>query len=455
MKNKTTKKMKRTLILGLAIAALSLQVQAQQADVIYENVVGTISNNSQQDISKLPQMDRDIIILQNVLGDLFKNPNSSWRSSGRTKGLYIPGNGVIFNVGGNGMFGGTEYITLDRLSQEVLVSGTAKPLDKSASEEDLDKLNEEKKSKIALNAKTFLADYGSLLVDLKSNEKIQLSIDYSIHVKSTSRKIDGLLAYVSSTRDENKRRMTAEISASDLNAYTTGDISQAEVFSRIKTSTYDNSKDEMLDAKILAGIFDDMFKNTYEGYLSRSGSSSWTYFEGFGLMYNVNLSSGRNGYSISTSSGGQSVISVGGKSQKSEEFYKDIKAKYPAFEKSVKETMIKYGRTLRSLKSNEYLILNVGLSANNLSGLPKSIQFMISKNDINAFTKGDKSLEQVMEKVSLKKLTASLGGGVMAPFYGTTSFGSHESNHAFPDVERLVDVERAAKRTATVSGKAN
>ncbi len=80
---------------------------------------------------------------------------------------------------------------------------------------------------------------------------------------------------------------------------------------------------------------------------------------------------------------------------------------------------------------------------------------MISKDDINAFTKGSKSLEQVMEKVSLKKLTASLGGGVMAPFNVPASFGSHESNHTFPDVERVVDVERTAKRTATVSGKAN
>jgi hypothetical protein len=246
--------------------------------------------------------------------------------------------------------------------------------------------------------------------------------------------------------------MTAEISASDLNAYTTGDISQTEVFSRIKNRTYDSSKDEMLDAKILAGIFDDMFKNTYDGYLYRAGSASWTYFEGFGLMYNVNLSSGRNGYSISTNPGGQSVITVGGKSQKSEEFYKDIKAKYPAFEKSVKETMIKYGRTLKSIKSNEFLILNVGLNANNLSGLPKSIQFMVSKSDIDAYTKGSKSLEQVMEKVSLKKLTASLGGGVGAPLYGSSySFGETQ---AFPTVvEGAVNVNRAV--IPTVRGKAN
>ena len=88
--------------------------------------------------------------------------------------------------------------------------------------------------------------------------------------------------------------MIAEISVRDLNAYTTGDLSQNQVFSRIKTSSYDVNDDDMVDAKILAGIFDDLFRVTYDSYLTRSGSTSWTYFEGFGLMYNINLSSGRN-----------------------------------------------------------------------------------------------------------------------------------------------------------------
>ena len=60
-----------------------------------------------------------------------------------------------------------------------------------------------------------------------------------------------------------------------------------------------------------------------------------------------------------------------------------------------------------------------------------------------------KSLEQVMDKISLKKLTASLGGGVIAPFYTGTAFAQSHNI----DVPRSVNVTSAPARI--VKGKAN
>ena len=266
------KKTKWVLILGLAVATMSMGVHAQStvADVVEFSDI--INRNNAQDISKLPKMDRDIVIMENVLGDLFKS-RSSFNSSSRTKGLYIPNNGVIFSVGGNGMFRGNQYVGWGELEEIVVGQSVAQSSSSSKdySKEDLDKLNEEKKEKMVLQAKTFLADYGSLLGELKDNERIQVSVNYSLHVQSTSRKIEGQFALVSSSRNENKRRLTAEISVRDLKAYASGSINQNQAFSRIKVEHYDNSGDEMIDAKILAGIFNDLFKVTYDGYLSRSG----------------------------------------------------------------------------------------------------------------------------------------------------------------------------------------
>ena len=126
-------------------------------------------------------------------------------------------------------------------------------------------------------------------------------------------------------------------------------------------------------------------------------------------MYNINLSSSGSRFRLSTE-GGVSVITDndGNKKMNSEDFYKDIQSKYPDFEAQVKENLIKYGRTLRSLKPNEVVIINVGLSANKLANLPNTIQFMVSKSDIDAFTKGSKSLNQVMDAINLRKLKAGL-----------------------------------------------
>ncbi len=450
MKTRTTKRTMWTLLLGLAIAVLSMQSKAQDALLIGD----VIDLNNSQDIGKLPKMDRDILIMENVLADIFKKKSSSFNSTSRTRGLYIPGNGVIFNVSGNGIFYGSDYVAWGDLVEVVSV-GQASVVSTNFTEEELKKFNEEKKKKIAEQAKTFLADYGSLLGELKDNEKIQVSVNYTLHVQSSSRKIDGQLAFVSSSRDENKRRMTAEISVRDLKAYTAGSISQSEVFSRIKTNSYDINEDEMLDAKILAGIFDDVFRVSYDGYLKRRGATSWTYFEGFGLMFNVNLSSSGNNYSLVTSNGVE-VITRRGEDDKvnADDFYKGIQAKYQEFESMVKEQLVKYGRTLRSLQPNEVVIINMGLSANKRSGLPNNIQFMIPKSEIDAFTKGNKSLNQVMDAVNMKKLKASLGSssyygvpGSESLVYQATAPGRYQASSVNYATTRAA--ERAVLREAT------
>lgn len=402
MKNRTT----LSLAALLMLTTLHLGF-AQTADQVVIGEVGTfyeLNGGRDQDISQLPKMDRDIYILQNIVDDLFSGSRSSYRSR-KSKGIYIPNNGVIFNISGNGAFGISGYQSWDELVTIVDGQGST-ILSKDYSEEELEKLNTEKEDKLKELSRTFLANYGSLLGELKENEKIQVSVNYSLHVKSSSRR-NGQLAFVSSSKDINKRRLVSMVSVKDVKAYEAGKLTQDQMFAKIETKTSSIDDADMMDAKILAGIFDDLFKSTYDGYLTRSGRTSWTYFEGFGVMYDLNLSSRSNGFSLRNTEEGE-VIYGNNKSVKSEDFYKDIQSKYNDFESAVKSNIVKYGRTLRNLKSNEVVIVNLGLNANKKSNLPRTIQFMIPKSAIDAFAKGQKSLEQVKGEITIKKLTASL-----------------------------------------------
>ncbi|GAB5527453.1 MAG: hypothetical protein Roseis2KO_53250 [Roseivirga sp.] len=417
MKNRTT--LSLTALLMLMTIHLGFAQTADQ--IVYGEASSLFEANSSrnQDISKLPKMDRDIYILQNIVDDLFSGNRSSFRSR-RSKGIYIPNNGVIFNISGNGAFGISGYQSWDNLV--TIVDGEASTvLSKNYSDEELDKLNAEKEKKLEDLSKTFLANYGSLLGELKESEKIQVSVNYSLHVKSSSRKIDGQLAFVSSSKDVNKRRLVSMVSVKDVKAYEAGQLTQDQMMSRIESKSSSIDDADMMDAKILAGIFEDLFKTTYDGYLTRSGRTSWTYFEGFGVMYDMNLSSRSNGFSLRTTSDGE-IVYGNNQSVKSEDFYKDIQSKYDEFESAIKSNIIKYGRTLRSLKPNEVVILNLGLSANKKANLPKSLQFMIPKSAIDAFAKGQKSLEQVKGEITVKKLTASLNGHTDGFFYDTHDF---------------------------------
>lgn len=400
-------------------------------------------SQSSQDISKLPKMDRDIYILQNILNDLFNGNRSSYYSSRRSKGIYIPNNGVIFNIGGNNIFGGSNYTNWDNLV--LVVDGNTQVVGKEYSEEDLEKLNQQKEKKLKELAETFLTNYGSLLGELKASEKIQLSVNYSLHVRSTSRRIDGQLAFVSSSKDENKRRLVASVDVKDIKDFEAGKLSLDQMKSKVEFKTDEVNSTDMVDAKIMAGIFDDLFKRTYDGYLSRSGRTSWTYFEGFGLMYNVNLSSRSSGLTLSAN-GENIIFDQSNKSQKADDFYKSIQDNYAAFESTVKENIIKYGRTLRSLQANEVVIVNVNVSANKRAELPKTIQFMVSKSDIDAFAKGQKSLEQAKESINIKKLAARLNS--------TSTMGYYQANYAeVIRQEREVRSAQSERETKPIVGR--
>lgn len=442
-------KMTTRILLSLALCLSFSLGQAQEAYVLGDY------NDRNQDISELPKMDRDIYILQNILNDLFTGSNNNRiYSSRRSKGIYIPNNGVIFDISGNSVFGSTGYQSWDDLV--VLVDGETTGLSKNFTEEELEKLNQEKENKLKELSATFLSNYGSLLSELKDSEKIQISVNYALHVRSTSRKIDGQLAFVSSTKDINKRRLVSMVSVKDIKDFEAGRISMSQLESKIESKTSNVDDEDMVDAKILAGIFDDLFRRSYDGYLSRSGRTSWTYFEGFGLMYNINLSSRSNGWTMRTIDSGQVVVSDN-KTVKADEFYKDIQEKYDAFESAVKENIVKYGRTLRSLSPNEVVIVNLNVSANKNSNIPKTIQFMVPKSSIDAFAKGQKTLDQVKNEIDIKKLAASLNGsGFPTVIQGVASDVQYvEAREARVNADRVVYEQSVAQQKARERARNN
>lgn len=65
----------KTGLLAMALMFSGSIAQAQQA-TLAETVVVDGWGREEQDLSKLPKMEKDIVILQNVLGDLFGNGDS-------------------------------------------------------------------------------------------------------------------------------------------------------------------------------------------------------------------------------------------------------------------------------------------------------------------------------------------------------------------------------------------
>lgn len=431
---------KATLKTGLMAVALMFSgylAEAQQA-ALAETVVVDGWRREQQDLSKLPKMEKDIVILQNVLGDLFGNGDSFFSTSRSAKGMYIPGGGVIFSMSSRSSYGEllVEYADVVRLS-----SGQN---DEPEEELEVDEFNKKTEEAIREKSKEFLTNYGSLLSELKSGEKLMLNVDYSIRQdRDAQRRSGNRITFASRS---NQKRMQSSISYKTLNDFSTGKINLQQAMNAVETSIIEDAEKDMTDAKILAGILDDLMQSSMDGKFRRRSKTNWTYFDGFGLMFNIQMSTSSRGSGLVVYSQGSGLVTRVDDSEREKELAdlaKELEEAYPEFENMLKENVIQYGRTLRSLGAGESVIVNVDFgSVARGSKMPRSIRMIIPKSSIDAYAKGQKSLEQVKKEIDVKQLQSSIGGN--------SSFIYESANDFFPAVYET----SPEPSTATIKGDA-
>lgn len=420
MKNQTTiGKWALTLI---ALVSFNLSPMAQDNFA----VAGVTDSRRSQDISKLPKMERDIIILQNVLNDLFNGGNRIYSSSRSAKGIYVPGKGVIFNIGSSS----SEYEFL--IAQEFVRAQNGNDQAKKDEEQSAADQNKETESRFEGLSKEFLVNYGSILTELKAGEKVMLNVNYNNLKELKSNENSGLtisggsssggssIIYRGGGRMD-KKRMVSAIDYATIDSYLSGKLTLQSAESKISQSIVETDAKTSQDAKIMAGILDDLFESNFDGIYRRSGKTSWTYFEGFGLMYDLNLTGARSG--AVWSSGNLTVTGVRTTARNQEndakqtEVEKKIEENYDDLIELVKESLVTYGRTLRSVKSDEVVILNINFGSSfRKTKVPRAIRLQVTKSQIESFSKGQKSLEQLKKEIDITKLSTSTSFGIGSQF---------------------------------------
>ncbi|HWA34582.1 MAG TPA: hypothetical protein VG737_10655, partial [Cyclobacteriaceae bacterium] len=83
---------------------------------------------------------------------------------------------------------------------------------------------------------------------------------------------------------------------------------------------------------------------------------------------------------------------------------KKVKELYPAFEASIKDNLVEYGRTLRSLKDDEQLVFNIRLTKCVECGIPASIEVSVKESVLKEYAAGKINKLEAVGKVSVKKV---------------------------------------------------
>jgi hypothetical protein len=392
----------KTTIKGLALASFMMFGSSLNAQTFVNNTPTVVSgfgvSSRDQDLSKLPKMERDIVILQNVLNDLFKDSKEGvFYSSNTAKGMHIPGKGVFFNI---------NYGT----SMEVIFADLAKKANEEKEVEiDEKALLKEKEDAIKSLSQDFLVNYGSILSELKDNEKVILNVNYSEGKGNSIRNTtNGSVSYFATGGKSNSKRMVSTISAKDLKDFLGGKLSIDAANAKISSKISNNGDNEANDTKIMAGILDDIFQSTFDGTFRKSGRTSWTYFEGFGLMYDMSFSSDLNRLALAYYDSEGKRIDPSKNGKENEEKLKKAEENFDKLIDLAKESLVTYGRTLRSVKSDEVIILNMNFNSGfRDSSLPGAVRIQVNKSQIEAFSKGSISLEQLKKEIDIKRLSSS------------------------------------------------
>ena len=82
---------------------------------------------------------------------------------------------------------------------------------------------------------------------------------------------------------------------------------------------------------------------------------------------------------------------------------KKVKELYPKFEQDLKDNILEYGRTVKSLKDDEVLVFQVTLTKCAGCGIPSTLELSVKGSVLKDFNSGKADRTIAMGKISVKK----------------------------------------------------
>lgn len=389
-------------------------------------VCGAITVFAQNKVDE-ERMTRDIEIAENILQTLLKQEFSKRNFFPYdVKATYMPGYGVTFrlpsdihiplnimiedqpgmaysarssssrsfSINGHGVTVTTSDEECEDCAHEdvgVQVSGSAKassPKARKRVTSDPDSLRKVYNEKIIAASKTFLADYGDLLSQLSDNERIIIS-----------NRGDGTQRYWYGNDVRSQYNMISiETTKGDVVQAKQGKITRDQLLAKMKVVNAESIEELNPDLELLSSIFNRLYRPDLSKTYYAESNVYYERLKDFGVIYYMNVvSSSRDNY------GRYNLPTLKLDNLDQEARDKKVTELYPAFEKELKENVLEYGRTLRSLKEGESLIFNARVTQCPKCGIPSTVEVAVKNSVLSDFNTGKLTKEAALGKIEIKK----------------------------------------------------
>lgn len=370
-----TSKMKnsRKIVIGLAVMMLAAQ---------------TFGQVDQR------KMDRDLTIAENILATLSNSENRNIFSSSREiESNYIPGYGVIFSLPQNSLVytarskDGIAVISQSGDSYTYSIGSNSNRISEKE-EKEREELGEAIEEQLKENMTLFLIDYADLIGQLKPTDRIM------VNVKNAR---NNYWFSGSNSNAKQKEGRTAEILKSDLIALKQGKASREATIDKINFKVND-SESKSRDLELFSSIFGRLYEADMSStYYSANRTIYYERLDNLGAIFNMKV------YSSNEDNGRHRIRTTGEGGLTREERDRKVNEMYPEFEKTLKENILDYGRTIKSLKPSEMLIFKVNLTECRECEMPKEIELSLKASALADFDSGKTNKENALKAFSLKR----------------------------------------------------
>jgi hypothetical protein len=373
------------------------------------------------------RMGRDIEVAENVLSTLIKQQFEQQRMFFplEIKGFYQPGYGVTFRLpadyttpialtirggadravvwesgsGGNRTFSvGTTQSEEDEMpavaptpgstSKSMSLKDNAREKEKTRRRLDMDSVKNSYNLKIIEASKNFIVDYGDLISQLAPNERIVVT-----------NQGDRPRMWVNQYFDSPKRtHLSIEGLRSDITNFKQGKLSREQAIKNVKVVNTESVDKVEPDMELLTSIFNRLYRPDLSNTYFTEENIYYERLSNFGAIFYMQVYSSTphdNGrYSLPT-------FKLEDVDQATRD--KKVKEAYPQFEKELKENILEYGRTLKSLTDEENLVFNVILTKCVKCGIPASIELSVKSGVLKELSAGKLDNATALSKVTIKK----------------------------------------------------
>ncbi len=367
------------------------------------------------------QMDQDIEVMAGILSQMFsQNPEMGFQQK-QVNGNYFRGFGLVFKVPRyeNHFLGKSNFNLLYQgVSQDnprIKIGHRIFP------QHQKDSIYKAGNIHFSETIKSFFQNYGDLTDQLDVDDNIMVIFGSDAYQRLGHwNKTQTLTGKLKGSTDEGASpptKITAEISYKTIVDYKQGKINEDQFIKNIRFSEKPLDESANQEFIILAGIFEKLYQRSSGGF-NYLQQINFERIDGLGVVYEILLGQNfpvENAEKLFTLNLNSDTIAVNRKEwnvkkladynqQKLDEYKRQQHEAYQAFKLKLKQNLIKYGKTLKSLKDDEILMLATKLPNCLNCDRPVKLNLIIRASFLKDYDQRKITLDQAVGKIIEKEV---------------------------------------------------